>query len=108
MYVEQNPRKNLNRVEVERENEQGEGECRALEKARKLIGKAELPQLKRGMPLKPTKPRVEPTQRMKPMNRRDITTLPRCYTDPANLSPKRLKRHLFGDPSLNSDNQRIP
>ena len=61
MYVEQNPR-NWNRVEVEREIEQGEEECRASEKARMLIERAELPQPKKGMPLKPTKPRVEPTQ----------------------------------------------
>jgi hypothetical protein len=58
MYVEQNPKKNWNRVEVEREIEQGEEVCRASEKARMLIGKAELPQPKKGMPLKPTVPRV--------------------------------------------------
>ena len=59
MYVEQ---KDRNRVEVEREIEQGGGECRASEKARKLIGKAELPLPKKGMLLKPTEQRVEPTQ----------------------------------------------
>ena len=62
MYVEQNPKKNWNRVGVEREIEQGEEGYRALEKVRMLIGKAELPRLKKGMPLKPSKPRVEPTQ----------------------------------------------
>jgi hypothetical protein len=60
--MEQNPKKDcLNRVEVEREIEQGEEECRASEKVRMLIGKAELPRLKKGMPLKPAKPHVEPT-----------------------------------------------
>ena len=62
MYVEQNPKKNWNLVEVEREIEQGEEECRASEKVRMLIGKAELPRLRKDMQLKPTKPRVEPTQ----------------------------------------------
>jgi hypothetical protein len=61
MCVEQIPKKNWNRVEVGREIEQGEEECRASEKARMSIEKAELPQLKKGMPLKPTKLRVEPT-----------------------------------------------
>ena len=61
MYVEQNPKKDLKREE--REIEKGGEECRALEKARKLTAKSELPQLKKSMPLKPTKPRVEPTQR---------------------------------------------
>ena len=60
MYAEQIPKKNWNRVEVGREIEQGEEECRASEKAGMLIGKAELSQLKKGMPLKPIKPRVEP------------------------------------------------
>ena len=51
-------------MEVKTEIKQGEEECQASEKARMLIGKFELPQLKKGlgMPLKPTKPRVEPTQ----------------------------------------------
>ena len=62
MYVEQNLKKNWNRGEVEREIEQEEEEFRALEKARMLIGKAELPQPKKGMPLKPAMPRVEPTK----------------------------------------------
>ena len=62
MYVEQNPNKNWNRVEVEREIERGGEECRASEKVRMLIEKAELPLPKKGMLLKPTKPRVEPTQ----------------------------------------------
>jgi hypothetical protein len=62
MYVGQNPKENWNRVEVEREIEQGGEACRASEKARMMNGKAELPQPKKGMPLKPTKPRVEPTQ----------------------------------------------
>ena len=62
MYVEQNLEKNRNRVEVEIEIEREEEECRALEKARMLIGQAELPPPKKGMPLKPTKPRVEPTK----------------------------------------------
>ena len=50
------------RIETEwrlRETGQGEEVCQASEKARMLIGKAELPQLKKGMPLKPTKLRVE-------------------------------------------------
>lgn len=62
MYVEQNLKKDWSRVEVEREIGQGEEECRASERARMLIGKAELPLLQKGMPLKPTEPRVEPTQ----------------------------------------------
>jgi hypothetical protein len=62
MYEEQNPKKNWNRVEVEREIEQGVEGCRASEKVRMLIVKAELPRPKIGMPLKPTKPHVEPTQ----------------------------------------------
>ena len=50
-----------------------------------LIEKSELPP---GMPLKSTKRRVEPTQELNKRNEleRDITTLPRCYTDPAILS----------------------
>ena len=62
MYVAQNLKKNRNRVEVEREIEQGGEVCRALEKARTLIGKAELSQPTKGMPLRPTKPHVEPAQ----------------------------------------------
>lgn len=77
MYVEQIPKKNWNRVEVGRGIEKGEEECRALEKAGMLIGKAELPQLKKGMPLKPTKPRVEPTTWMKNQtNRNSMTPYP--------------------------------
>ena len=49
-------------LEVEREIERGGEECRASEKVRMLIEKAELPLPKKGMLLKPTKPRVEPTQ----------------------------------------------
>ena len=49
-------------LEVEREIERGGEECRAPEKVRMLIEKAELPLPKKGMLLKPTKPRVEPTQ----------------------------------------------
>ena len=41
MYVEQNPKKNWNRVEVEREIERGGEECRASEKVRTLIEKAD-------------------------------------------------------------------
>jgi hypothetical protein len=110
MYVEQILKKNWNRVEVGRETEQGEEECRASEKAGMLIGKAELPQLKKGMPLKPTKPRVEPTNTLdeKTKTNRKLETLPQCYTDPATLSPKRLKRHRFADPSPNSDSQKTP
>jgi hypothetical protein len=52
-------------VEVEREIEQGVEECRASEKARMMIGRAELPQPKKGMLLKPTKPSVEPAQEYK-------------------------------------------
>jgi hypothetical protein len=59
MYVE---KKNRNRVEVEREIEKEEEKCRASEKARTSIGKAELPQVKKGRPPRPTKPRVELTQ----------------------------------------------
>jgi hypothetical protein len=62
MYVEQNPKTNWNRVEVARETEQRVEECRASEKVKMLIVKAELPQPKIGMPLNSTKPRVEPTQ----------------------------------------------
>ena len=58
MYVEQNPKKNWIRVEVEREIEQREEVCRASEKAMMSIGKAELPQPKKGMPLKLAMPRV--------------------------------------------------
>ena len=39
--------------------------------------------------------------------RRVYNDVPRCYTDPAILSPERLKRHRFEDPSPNSDNQKI-
>ena len=60
--MEQNPKKNWNRVEVEREIEQGGEVCRAPEQARTLIRKAELFRSTKGMPLKPTKLGVKPTQ----------------------------------------------
>jgi hypothetical protein len=53
MYVDRNLKENRNRVEVEREIEQGGEECRASVKARMVNRKAELPQPKKGMLLKP-------------------------------------------------------
>lgn len=65
-YVESNPRKNWNQAEVEREIEREGEESRASEKAKMLIGKAEMVQPKKGMRRKPTKPHVEPTQGSRP------------------------------------------
>ena len=102
MFVEQNPTKNWNPEEVEREIEREEEESRALEIAKILTEKAEMLQPKKGMPLKPIKPHVEPNHpRSTLMNRtgREYNTiLPRYYTDPANLSPTHLKQHPSGDP----------
>jgi hypothetical protein len=62
-----------------------------------LIGKAELPPLKKGM-------RLSGVSNLHNKDEIHFVTLPRHYTNPVNLFPERLKRHLFVDPSPNSDN----